>query len=155
MFCMIVHRERRWRARGYGIAAASSDCSTRIAIGAMDHCSSAGNDSCSGVLTRDFWDVLLVFCANNGSFLHVVPYTVHSSSLSEANCMAQGACDGTGAMGPDYTASGGFNGVGPDGAQHWCYNRSARTYGELHRSCIHASHSMSRVHLCISGRRNS
>ena len=33
----------------------------------------------------------------------------HDSSHSEADRMAQGACDGAGAMGPDYVFSGGTN----------------------------------------------
>ena len=40
------------------------------------------------------------------------------SSLSEADRMAQGACDGTETMRPDYVSSGGFIGMGPDSAQH-------------------------------------
>ena len=36
----------------------------------------------------------------------------------EADCMVQGACDATGTMGHDYSALGGFIGMGPDGAQH-------------------------------------
>ena len=39
-------------------------------------------------------------------------------SLSEADRMAQGACDGSGATRPDYVFSEGINGMGPDGAQH-------------------------------------
>ena len=39
------------------------------------------------------------------------------SSLTEADCMAQGACDATGTMGHDYSALGGFIGMSPDGAQ--------------------------------------
>ena len=39
-------------------------------------------------------------------------------SLTEAGRMAQGACDATGTMGHDYSALGGFIGMGPDGAQH-------------------------------------
>ena len=31
----------------------------------------------------------------------------------EADCMVQGACDATGTMGHDYSALGGFNGMGP------------------------------------------
>ena len=40
------------------------------------------------------------------------------SSLTEADCVVQGACDATGTMGHDYSALGGFIGMGPDGAQH-------------------------------------
>ena len=39
------------------------------------------------------------------------------SSLSEADRMAQGACDGAGTTGPDYVSSGGFIGTGPDSAR--------------------------------------
>ena len=39
------------------------------------------------------------------------------SSLTEADCVVQGACDATGTMGHDYSALGGFIGMGPDGAQ--------------------------------------
>ena len=39
------------------------------------------------------------------------------SSLSEADRMAQGACDGAGTTGPDYVSSGGFIGTGPDGVR--------------------------------------
>ena len=41
------------------------------------------------------------------------------SSLSEADRMAQGACDGAGTTGPDYVSSGGFIGTGPDGARQF------------------------------------
>ena len=37
---------------------------------------------------------------------------------SEADRMAQGACDGSGTTRPDYVSSGGFIGMGPDSAQH-------------------------------------
>ena len=40
------------------------------------------------------------------------------SSLSEADRMAQGACDGAEATRPDYAFSGGFIGTGPDSARH-------------------------------------
>ena len=40
------------------------------------------------------------------------------SSLSEADRMAQGACDGAETMRPDYASSGGFIGTGPDSARH-------------------------------------
>ena len=40
------------------------------------------------------------------------------SSLSEADRMAQGACDGAGTTGPDYVSSGDFIGTGPDSARH-------------------------------------
>ena len=38
------------------------------------------------------------------------------SSLSEADRMAQGACDGAETTRPDYAFSGGFIGSGPDSA---------------------------------------
>ena len=38
--------------------------------------------------------------------------------LSEADRMAQGACDGAGTTGPDYVSSGDLIGMGPDSAQH-------------------------------------
>ena len=37
--------------------------------------------------------------------------------LSEADRMAQGACDGAGTTGPDYVSSGDLIGMGPDSAQ--------------------------------------
>ena len=40
------------------------------------------------------------------------------SSLSEADRMAQGACDGSGTTRPDYVSSGDLIGMGPDSAQH-------------------------------------
>ena len=43
------------------------------------------------------------------------------SSLSEADRMAQGACDGAGTTESDYVSSGGFIGTGPDSAQHEHY----------------------------------
>ena len=39
------------------------------------------------------------------------------SSLSEADRMAQGACNGAETMRPDYASSGGFIGTGPDSAR--------------------------------------
>ena len=41
------------------------------------------------------------------------------SSPSEADRMAQGACDGVETTGLDYVSSGGFNGTGPDSARHY------------------------------------
>ncbi len=38
--------------------------------------------------------------------------------LSEADRMAQGACDGAGTTGPNYVSSGDFIGTGPDSARH-------------------------------------
>ena len=49
--------------------------------------------------------------------LHILRSASFDSSLIEADRMAQGACDATGAMGHDYSALRGFNGMGPDGAQ--------------------------------------
>ena len=50
------------------------------------------------------------------------------SSLSEADRMAQGACDGAGTTGPDYVSSGGFIGTGPDSARHGSLVDGSQSY---------------------------
>ena len=57
------------------------------------------------------------------------------SSLSEADRMAQGACDGAEATRPDYAFSGGFIGTGPDSARH---GSSADGSQSFMRTCIEA-----------------
>ena len=47
---------------------------------------------------------------------------------SEADRMAQGACDGSGTTRPDYVSSGDFNGMGPDSAQHGSLADGSQSY---------------------------
>ena len=48
--------------------------------------------------------------------------------LSEADRMAQGACDGAGTTGPDYVSSGDLVGMGPDSAQHGSSADGSQSY---------------------------
>ena len=66
----------------------------------------------------------LIMKGGQGPSLFVLIYTESMASfdsfLSEADRMAQGACDGSGTTRPDYVSSGSgdFIGMGPDSAQH-------------------------------------